>query len=106
MKQKSILEQEFEMLFRYVADISVAIGYLPKFREFYVNRFTGPERTVGNSIIRISFCPFTGKKLPEDLRDEWFDQLDKLGLEDPWGDDEDKVPKEFHSEEWWIKRGH
>lgn len=54
----------------------------------------------------ISHCPWCGKKLPEDLYDKWWDVLEKeYGITDPRNDDEAKVPPEFWTDEWWIKRG-
>jgi hypothetical protein len=54
----------------------------------------------------IKHCPWCGSRLPTDLDNQWFEVLEtEYGLTDPCGDDEDKVPPEFHTDEWWKKRG-
>jgi len=53
----------------------------------------------------IDYCMFCGKKLPNSVRDEWFDILEKeYGLEEPLHEDKKKVPAEFWTDEWWKKR--
>ena len=48
----------------------------------------------------ISFCPWCGAKLPNSLRDKWFDIVfDDLGFDAP---DSPGIPSEMHSDEWWI----
>lgn len=78
-------------------DTETAIVYIAKFREFGISALDG-----GTSYILIEFCPWCGSRLPKKLRDQWFDNLEKLGIDDP---EDQKVPKEFQTEEWWIKRG-
>ena len=56
---------------RAVADPDFPLVYNDKFREYGI-----PIQDRGSSIILISFCPFDGAKLPDSLRDEWFDRLD------------------------------
>ncbi|MCB9985165.1 MAG: hypothetical protein H6864_05695 [Micavibrio sp.] len=75
----------------------VAIVYSAKLRRYgldYRPRF-------GGGIQVINFCPWCGVRLPKELCDEWFDELEKLGIDDP----DDGVPEEFTSELWWRKRG-
>ena len=61
--------------------------------------------TVGISILQdISHCPWCGVKLPIDLSDIFFEEIDKLGIEIEVFDIK-AVPDEFQSEEWWRKRG-
>ena len=57
----------------------------------------------GSSYITIQYCPWCGKKLPESKRELWFDELEKIGIENPIGKE---IPKEFRSDEWWKKRMH
>lgn len=52
----------------------------------------------GESYITISHCPWCGKKLPDSKRDLWFDELEKMGIENPLEDD---IPIEFKSDIWW-----
>ena len=32
------------------------------------------------------------------LRDEWFDRLSAMGLDDPWEEDRERIPQEFLSD--------
>lgn len=50
--------------------------------------------------IFLTYCPFCGKKLPEDLADEYFD-----AIRDSTGKSLDPLPEEFETDEWWKKRG-
>ena len=52
----------------------------------------------GTSVISIRFCPWCGTRLPESLRDRWFEQMERLGI-DPGTD---AVPAEFLSSAWWA----
>lgn len=79
---------------RAVEDADVPIVYNPKFREFGIRVLDG-----GSSTILLSFCPWSGTKLPESLRDAWFEEVGRRGI-DPHGDD---VPEEFRDERWYTK---
>jgi hypothetical protein len=70
------------------------LNFSPKFREYGIVYADG-----GTSRQTIHFCPWCGSKLPASLRLEWFEELDRLGLEP-----DDKLPEELTSDEWWIKR--
>jgi len=74
----------------------VAIAFLARFREYAIKILDG-----GSAIQIISHCPWCRAKLPESLRDEWFDIVEALGLEagDP------RIPIEMSSAEWWLRRG-
>lgn len=50
----------------------------------------------GTSGITIDFCPWCGRRLPESQRDQWFDEMERRGI-DPW---EDEVPAEFQDDRW------
>ena len=73
----------------------VLIKYSGKFNEYGILIHDG-----GTSARRISFCPWCGCKLPNSMRDEWFVEIEKLGI-DPWGDN---IPKEYQSNEWYIEK--
>jgi len=74
---------------------NVSIRYIPKFREFGIVIDDG-----GSAMQVISFCPWCGAKLPNSLRDKWFDIVfDDLGFDAP---DSPGIPSEMHSDEWWI----
>lgn len=56
--------------------------------------------------VLLVYCMFCGKKLPESLRREWHDILEQeYGLESPDEEDQNKVPQEFWTDEWWKQRG-
>nr|WP_172449319.1 hypothetical protein [Bowmanella denitrificans] len=44
----------------------------------------------------IKYCPFCATPLPEQLAEQWFEELEKLGLEP--GDD---LPEALRSDRWW-----
>lgn len=58
-------------------------------------------------VYSMSYCPWCGSKLPEDLGDTFFDiMMEMLGEDvDLLDIDTDTLPKEFQSDEWWKKRG-
>jgi len=70
----------------------VPIVYTPKFREYGIEVLDG-----GDSFILLRSCPWCCRKLPESLRQAWFQKLEGLGI-DPFGD---KVPPEFSDERWY-----
>ena len=54
----------------------------------------------------LKYCPWCGTKLPESLLFKINEILEEeYGLDDPDGEDASKVPPEFHTDEWWKKRG-
>lgn len=56
----------------------------------------------GQSYVGINYCPWSGDKLPSSKRLQWFDELEKLGYEDPIEDFE-QLPEEYKSNEWLKK---
>jgi hypothetical protein len=76
----------------YLNEGDVAISCIPKFREYGISVGDG-----GSSHIKLRYCPWCGIKLPQDLRNEWFDQLERLGHDPLAGD----LPEEFQSDAWW-----
>ena len=59
-----------------------------------------------NGGVLIAHCMFCGKDFPLSIRDKWLDILEnEYGLEWPNSLDENKVPAEFWTDEWWKKRG-
>jgi len=69
-----------------------AVVYIPKFREYGLPILDG-----GTSFIAIVFCPWCGARLPDSLRNEWFDALEKHGLDPDGGD----IPEKFVTDRWW-----
>jgi hypothetical protein len=74
----------------------IPLVYTRKFREFGIRILDG-----GSSKLGITYCPWCGQKLPDSLRDLWFDELERLGI-DPAGEN---VPVEFSDERWYKERG-
>jgi hypothetical protein len=68
------------------------VEYVPYLREYGLLIHDG-----GTSSLRIRFCPWCGIRLPESLRDRWFEELRTRGI-DPW---EDEIPEPFRSSAWW-----
>ncbi len=69
------------------------VGYSPKFREYGLLVHDG-----GSSSVLIRSCPWCGVRLPEPLRDRWFEELAARGI-DPG---EVEVPVAFRSSAWWA----
>ena len=69
------------------------IYYAPQFDEYGI-----VIHDSGKSYIKIEYCPWCGKKLPDSKRDLWFDELEKRGIENPL---EEEIPEIFKSNEWW-----
>ncbi|SLA68351.1 DUF6980 family protein [Mycobacteroides abscessus] len=70
----------------------VPVNFLSKFREWGIAILDG-----GSASLTIAYCPFCGSKLPNSLRDVWFDRLQTMGLEpgDP------AIPEAMRSDRWW-----
>lgn len=73
------------------------IRYFPHFREF------GIPSTGDCSYYLLNYCPWCGSKLPDSLREAWFETLEKRGYEDPLSEDVMNLPIEFLSDKWWNK---
>lgn len=83
-------------------DPRIAVKYSPKYREYYI-----PLKK-SNSIQTLLFCPWCGKELPKDLRDEYDEILEKeynINIDDVVMEKKIRIPKEFKTDEWWKKRG-
>lgn len=75
----------------------VLIIYVDRFAEYGIIFHDG-----GTAYSIISYCPYCGTKLPSSKRDIWFDELRKLGIDDP---DEQDIPREFESGLWYKNKG-
>lgn len=51
----------------------------------------------GKSYISIDYCPWCGKILPKSKRDNWFEELEKLGIDNPF---EEEIPDDFKTNKW------
>lgn len=76
----------------------IPIVFSRKFREYGIRVLDG-----GSSFLEIHFCPWCGAALPNSLRDEWFDSLEKLGIDDPFAD-ERLIPTRYLDESWYMDR--
>lgn len=82
-----------------VEDPFCYIFYNEKFREYNL------RDDKSTSARGMTYCYNCGTRLPESLRDTWFEILrTEYHIDDPV-DDINKIPKEFKSDEWWKKRG-
>lgn len=70
------------------------ITYNAKFDEYGIIIHDG-----GSAKIFICYCPWCGSKLPESQRDLWFDELEALGISDPF---EDHIPERYKDHRWRI----
>jgi hypothetical protein len=72
---------------------------------------SAPQALVKKNVVwlgyRVTFCPFCGTKLPNDLVEERMDTLEaEYGIDDIYDDKQKKlIPQEFMTDEWWKKRG-
>lgn len=82
-----------ERLINALENSDVPLRYTPWLREYGILFLD--DRV---SVLLIEYCPFCGEKLPDSLRNEWFDRLDELGLEP----DDDDVPFAMRSDRWWM----
>jgi len=89
-------------------DIRVPIIYEPAWREYSICMLEDGKK-IGRMVAvqGIEHCPWCGRKLPKDLRDEWFEMLKKeYNLDDPRSKGQEPlIPEEFKTDEWWKKRG-
>ena len=101
----SALEGDYKEFFEFLEYKKFPVNYNLRFREFYINA------NEGSSGMILSFCPLSGKVFPSSLREIWFDQIELLGIDDAFDqisgfEPKGKtIPKEYLSEEWWIKQG-
>ncbi|WP_243578462.1 DUF6980 family protein [Shewanella xiamenensis] len=69
------------------------INYSDKFDEYGLIIHDG-----GTSSITINFCPWCGSRLPTSRREQWFDELGKLGYSEPFEQD---IPEKYKSSDWY-----
>jgi len=73
----------------------IPVSYSAKFREYGIDILDG-----GTSTLSIGYCPWCGTKLPDSLRDTWFDRLAELGV-DPTTD---VIPEIFEDCRWYSQQ--
>jgi hypothetical protein len=84
-KLKSNSSADFE-------NVDTPILYIEKFDEYGLKIYDS-----GSSSIEIEFCPWCGQKLPESKRDQWFEEIEQLGI-DPWSND---IPEKYLNDSWY-----
>lgn len=82
-----------ERMRKAVESQEIPVIYVPQYREFGIRVLNG-----GPAFIDLLYCPWSGDKLPDSLRDRWFDELERRGI-DPGTD---QVPEEFSDERWYT----
>lgn len=85
----------------FLNDQRVQIFYSPQMREYYI-----PLKK-SLAVQCIFYCPWCGKKLPESVRNEYYDIIEneyKIDIT-PDMEEEKNFPKDFLSDEWWKQRG-
>ena len=60
---------------------------------------------VGSGVLNIRYCPFCSTKMPASLSDKYHDELTQLLGKEYYNVEQDEIPEEFKTDEWWIKRG-
>jgi hypothetical protein len=68
------------------------VVYIAKFNEYGINVHDG-----GASYVLIMYCPWCGARLPDSKRDQWFEELERQGL-NPWTD---TIPDAYQSDAWF-----
>ena len=86
-----------------IDDKRFPVKYIPMFREYGISAVKP-----SHAVQQMNYCPWCGQKLPESLRDEWFDEIDELGLDDidlgSIVDGDPRIPEDMKSDAWWRKR--
>jgi len=66
------------------------VSFYPRFREYGLI-----VHDSGGSVCGIAFCPWCGTRLPESLRDRWFDELERRGIDNP-----EDAPADMLTDTW------
>jgi hypothetical protein len=90
-----------ELMDIFLKDPKVPLEYYPMVREYGLHL----KNTIAVQLI--DYCPWCSHQLPESLRDQYFDILEKEFGVKPGLDkkNDPKIPQEFKNDEWWEKRG-
>ncbi len=91
----------------WIANIGCPFVYIPYERKYGI---TVPKwylrRDETAFIYPLDFCPACGTKFPPELGYKRYEVLTKeYGILDNFEDEQQSIPKEFKTEEWWRKRG-
>lgn len=80
-----------------IADPEVPVIYVPKTRSYGILMVEG----VGGGNIEIYYCPWCGRRLPEDLCDALLEEVESVGLDF----DSPELPAKYESDAWWKEKG-
>jgi hypothetical protein len=69
------------------------VAYVPEFDEYGLIIHDG-----GHSKIAIAYCPWCGNQLPPSQRDQWFEELEALGFDDPFSQE---LPEIYRTNAWY-----
>ena len=72
----------------------MTVDYYPVFNEY------GIIIPGDKSIMTLKYCPWCGKKLPDSMRLRWFEELEKLGYDEPFDQD---IPEIYRDDRWYNK---
>lgn len=93
---RSVYERDFPDLFYFVREGKIEIHYSSSRRSFSIGASEGEMRQ------EIMYCPWTGKKLPPSLSDDFSNMLEANNLSalepETW-------PEDWRGENWWKKAG-
>lgn len=98
MNRKTLCIDKIECL-NNLPDENKIIYFSSRFREYGIP--IKDRKRVSSSYIAIQFCPWCGKQLPYSKRDEWFDELEKMGYESPL---DQEIPEEFKNSLWYENK--
>lgn len=91
----------------FLEDSNIPILYSPIYREYSIPLLY-KARTRGQitALQCIMYCPWCDTKLPDSVRNKWFEVLEKeYNIDSPFDrDQEELIPSEFITDEWWKKR--
>ena len=89
--------------------VNIEDGRVQLFYDAIKRRYYTTVIDITNEVVAtqtLYFCPFCGTRLPKDLHEEYCTILNNMFNVRGIGDiPKAKIPSEFKSDEWWIKRG-
>lgn len=77
-----------------IIDSDEILYYCPQFDEYGITVHDSDSR----SYIKIDYCPFCGRKLPDSKRALWFKILEEQGLDVI---DYSELPRKYFTDKWW-----
>lgn len=84
-----------DAMVRFTSEPRVPIRYNPRFREYSLELIESEARQL------IAYCPWCGQALPSSVRDRFFVEMERLGIDYP----SDEPPAVFRDDQWWRDLG-